>query len=281
MRPFLLEPLKVERLTIAIADLPSSLSGTKIVQLSDLHYDGERISESLLAEAITTSNDEEPDLVLLTGDYITTTPAPVEDLVLRLKYLRSRYGIYACLGNHDIDYPFAKDKVIKAFTRIDIQVLWNAIATPFGEEFPLVGLADYWSGEFKPSSVFNELNPELPRLVLSHNPDTAEILKKWRVDLQLSGHTHGGHIMIPGVGAAPSLLPTIRKIVPKHIYRQIPYLRECDSVVKNWQWARGLHQIQANLLYVNRGLGTYFPGRFLCPPEVTVITLITKEKREN
>lgn len=273
MRPFFSEPLKVERLNITIPKLPTSLRGTKIVQLSDLHYDGERISESLLAQAIAASNREEPDLVLLTGDYITTTPAPVADLALRLKYLSSRYGVYACLGNHDVDYPWAREKVTEAFTRIDIEVLWNAIATPLGEQFPLVGLADYWSREFKPASVFKHIDENLPRLVLSHNPDTAAILKRWRVDLQLSGHTHGGHIVIPGLGPVPALLPKIRRVTPKRWHRRIPYLQECSSVVKNWQWASGLHQIGSNLLYVNRGLGTYFPGRFLCPPEVTVITL--------
>ncbi|ACK71675.1 metallophosphoesterase [Gloeothece citriformis PCC 7424] len=269
----LTEPLKVERLTVAIADLPLSLVGLKLVLLSDFHYDGQRLSEELLAEVITTSNQENPDLILLTGDYITYAPEPINDLIVRLKYLKSRYGIYACLGNHDIYHPQAKQQVIEAFSRIGIRVLWNAIATPLGADLPIIGLAEYWSNQFNPASVMNRVDPSIPRLVLCHNPDTAVILKQWRVDLQLSGHTHGGQIVIPGIGSAPILLQYFRQITPTCLQRFIPYLRPCSRIVKNWQWSEGLHQVGRNQLYVNRGLGTYFPGRFFCPPELTVIRL--------
>lgn len=269
----LTEPLKVERLTVAIADLPTSLIGLKIVQLSDFHYDGKCLSEELLAQVIYINNQENPDLILLTGDYITYSPAPVEELILRLKHLKSRYGIYACLGNHDLYYKSAQLRVTEAFTRIGITVLWNAIATPVGKQFPIIGLADFWSKDFDPALVMNQLDPSVPRLVLSHNPDSAVILKQWRVDLQLSGHTHGGQIVIPGIGAAPILLEYICRVTPKPFHRWIPFLRSCSRVVKNWQWSQGWHQVGRNQLYVNRGLGTYFPGRFFCPPELTVIRL--------
>ncbi|WP_013320212.1 metallophosphoesterase [Gloeothece verrucosa] len=269
----LTEPLKVERLTVAIADLPSSLIGLKLVHLSDFHYDGKRLSEDLLAEVIATSNRENPDLIVLTGDYITYLPDPIEDLIDRLKYLKSRWGIYACLGNHDIYYPGAKLRVIEAFSRIGIRVLWNEIATPFGEQFPLVGLAEYWSKEFAPDLVMNKLDPRVPRLVLCHNPDAAQMLQQWRVDLQLSGHTHGGQVVIPGLGSAPLLLQSICRLTPKFLQPFIPYLRLCSRVVKNWHWVQGWHQVGRNQLYINRGLGTYFPGRVFCPPELTVIRL--------
>lgn len=268
------EPLSVERLTIAIFDLPSSLVGTKLVQLSDLHYDGLRLSESLLDRAIEASNRENPDLVLLTGDYVTDDPAPIRDLAHRLKSLVSRVGIYACLGNHDNYYRRSKAEVTDALTGVGIEVLWNAIATPLGEEFPIVGLADYWSREFNPAPIMDKLDPEVPRIVLSHNPDTAAILQKWRVDLQLSGHTHGGQVVIPGYGPAPILVQKLRQKSPKPLQKYIPFLKECSRVVNYWQWAQGWHRVGNNQLYVNRGLGTYFPGRFLCPPEVTAITLV-------
>ncbi len=192
--------LRVDKLTVKIADLPVSLAGTKLVQLSDFHYDGMRLSEEMLEEAIALSNEAEPDLVVLTGDYVTDDPTPIHKLAQRLKYLESRYGIYAILGNHDIHYSHSKAEVTDAFTKIGIHVLWNEIAYPLGKELPLVGLADYWSREFKPAPVMNQLDSATPRVVLSHNPDTAKILEQWRVDLQLSGHTHGGHIVIPGIG---------------------------------------------------------------------------------
>ncbi|MEA5510428.1 metallophosphoesterase [Crocosphaera sp. UHCC 0190] len=268
-----LEPLKVERITVAIADLPPDLMGTKLIQLSDLHYDGLRLSEELLTQAIAVSNLENPDLILLTGDYITHQPDPIDELVMRLQDLKSRLGIYAVLGNHDYGYHDAKVRVINALNSIGIKVLWNEIATPFGSDFPIVGLADFWSSEFNPAAVMTQLSPHIPRLVLSHNPDTAEILQQWRVDLQLSGHTHGGQVIIPGLGAAALIIQQIHHYTPKILHPWIPFVNECSRVVKHWQWAQGWHQVHHNQLYVNRGLGTYFPGRFFCPPEITVITL--------
>lgn len=273
LRPLRVEPLKIERLTITIADLPPALMGLKIVQLSDLHYDGCRLNDRLLKQAISMSNQENPNLVLLTGDYITDDPTPIASLGSFLKLLNSKNGIFACLGNHDIYYPKARSTVTNALNQVGIQVLWNAIATPFGTDFPIVGLADYWSRDFRSGlAVMDQLDPKVPRIVLSHNPDTAEILKKWRVDLQLSGHTHGGQVIVPGLGSAPIIGQKLRQVLPKSVQKLVPYL-SCSTVVKNWEWGQGHHYLGRNQLYVNRGLGTYFPGRFFCPPEITVITL--------
>ncbi|MGV0107374.1 putative metallophosphoesterase [Nostoc sp. DSM 114160] len=136
-------PLSTEALTVNIAGLPASLQGKKLVQLSDFHYDGLRLSEEMLEKAIALTNKAEPDLILLTGDYVTDDPTPIHQLVLRLKHLQSRSGIYAILGNHDI-YKHAKAEVTETLTSIGIHVLWNEIAYPLGKELPLVGLADYW-----------------------------------------------------------------------------------------------------------------------------------------
>ncbi|OYD96266.1 metallophosphatase [Nostoc sp. 'Peltigera membranacea cyanobiont' 210A] len=265
-------PLSTEALTVNIAGLPASLQGKKLVQLSDFHYDGLRLSAEMLEKAIAVTNEAKPDLILLTGDYVTDDPTPIHQLVLRLKHLQSRSGIYAILGNHDI-YKQAKAEVTEALTSIGIHVLWNEIAYPLGKELPLVGLADYWSREFHPAPVMNQLNPDTPCIVLSHNPDTAEILQRWRVDLQLSGHTHGGQIVIPGIGPAALFYEKLVKKIPRKVRRRFPFLEVNVSVVKHWEWAQGLHRLGKNQLYVNRGLGTYLPGRLFCRPEVTIITL--------
>lgn len=272
--------LSVENVTVAIADLPKSLQGTKLVQLSDFHYDGLRLSEEMLESAIATTNEAEPDLIVLTGDYVTDDPSPIHQLVLRLKHLQSRLGIYAILGNHDIYYSHSQAEVTKALNNIDIPVLWNEIAYPLGKELPLVGLADYWSPSFNLKPVMSQLDPKTPRIVLSHNPDTAQVLKQWRVDLQLSGHTHGGQITLPGGSPAISLYKNIRRNLPKSIRRWIPFMqKDCAKVVRHWEWAQGFHQVGNNQMYVNRGLGTYLPGRLFCPPEVTVITLEARGTR--
>ena len=266
--------LSVDKITVKIAGLSPNLQGLKLVQLSDFHYDGLRLSEAMLEEAIAATNEAEPDLIVLTGDYVTDDPTPIHQLASRLKYLQSRNGVYAVLGNHDIHYSHSQAEVTTAFTSIGVNVLWNEIAYPFGHELPIVGLADYWSKEFQPASVMNKLDPARPRIVLSHNPDTAKILEQWRVDLQLSGHTHGGHIVLPGLGPVVYHYKKLLKKFPKKLRRWVPLLLgDCSKVVRYWEWAQGFHQVADNQLYVNRGLGTYRPGRLFCPPEVTVITL--------
>ncbi len=266
--------LSVETHTIPIQDLPERLVGTVIAQLSDFHFDGLRLSERLLAHTIDQIRTINPDLIAFTGDFVTHDPDPIHELARRLKHLPSRYGMIAVLGNHDIAVKGARGVVTQALENADIPVLWNEIATPMGEDFPVVGFADYWSCEFDPH-VLDRLDPAVPRLVLSHNPDTAEPLADWRADLQLSGHTHGGQINIPFLGSGPLVWKQIRQRVPRQIRNSIPFLSDrCFHVVRHWEWGQGLHRINNNWLYVNRGLGTYFPGRLFCPPELTVLTLV-------
>ncbi|MBF2000317.1 MAG: metallophosphoesterase [Synechococcales cyanobacterium M58_A2018_015] len=277
MHKLLSGALSVEQLTIDVVGLPAEFNHTKLVQLSDLHFDGLRLSEEMLREAIAVSNQVNPDLVALTGDYVTDDPTPMADLAQRLATLQSRLGTYAVLGNHDIYPAGAKAKVTDALEAVGIQVLWNQIAYPLGAALPIVGLADLWSREFNPQLVMSQLDEATPRIVLSHNPDSAAHLQPWRVDLQLSGHTHGGQIVLPGLGPVPTWYQTFRRYVPKSLRPWIPYMREdCYKVVRHWEWAQGLHYVGSNRLYVNRGLGTYLPGRLFCPPEVTVITLNAK-----
>jgi predicted MPP superfamily phosphohydrolase len=276
MMNFLREPLTIERLTIAIADLPPNLEKLKLVHLCDFHYDGICLSEAQLLEVISLTQRENPDLILLTGDYITHDPTTIKELAIKLKILANNYPILASLGNHDQYFPHSRLQITEALTKIGIKVLWNEITYPFGPGLAVIGLADYWSNQFQPDQVFTQIDNLTPRLVLSHNPDTASILKQWRVDLQLSGHTHGSQIIIPGLGPALKIIQTWQKQTPPFLHSWIPLLNKLDNVIENWQWIQGWHQIGKNQLYVNRGLGTYFPGRLFCPPELTVITLVSQ-----
>lgn len=273
MHRLLTGSLSVDRLTIPIAGLPPDLDGTTIVQLSDLHYDSKRLSDNLLQQAIEATNQASPDLIVLTGDFVTDDPAQIHPLVLQLKYLQSRAGICAILGNHDLHRRLSRSVVTDALRSIDISVLWDDIIYPLGEGLAIVGLPEYWSPDFRASRILDRIPSTVPRIVLAHNPDSAEALQQWRVDLQLSGHTHGGQIVIPGVGNISALSANLYSRLPTRTRNRVPFLRACYRVMKHWEWSKGFYQIGNNRLYVNRGLGTYFPGRLFCPPEVTVITL--------
>ncbi|WP_019500387.1 metallophosphoesterase [Pseudanabaena sp. PCC 6802] len=274
IQKYLSGSLSIERIAIPIPDLVPALRGIKIVQMSDFHFDGLRLSEGLLKKAIAKSNEVNPDLVVLTGDYVTDNPQPIYRLAQQLKSLRSRAGVYAVLGNHDLFQRGARDIITDALTQSGIRVLWNDVVYPLGEEIAIVGLPDYWAKQFEPKLVMDRIPIHIPRIVLSHNPDSAEDLQPWRVDLQLSGHTHGGQIVIPGIGPIVGKMQTIHRSLPKQVTRAFPFLRPgCHKVVDRWEWSEGLHKVGNNLLYINRGLGTYMPGRLFCPPEVTVITL--------
>ncbi|MBE9009319.1 metallophosphoesterase [Pseudanabaenaceae cyanobacterium LEGE 13415] len=274
MQPLFNQSVKVETLEIAIDNLPAHLDGTRLVQLSDLHFDGKRLSDQVLEQAIIATNEAEPDFVVITGDFVTDEPDPIHELAKRLKQVEARSGIYGILGNHDLHRFNSKQTIVDALAKVDIKVLWNEIVYPVGEGLALVGLADLWSAAYKRSNeVVAQLPANLPRIVLAHNPDCAESLQQYRVDLQLSGHTHGGQIIIPGILNVSVTCAYLYRTLPRNLKHRISALKACYRVMKHWEWVKGFHQIGNNRLYVNRGLGTYFPGRLFCAPEVTVITL--------
>ncbi|MBE9138061.1 metallophosphoesterase [Nodosilinea sp. LEGE 07088] len=275
MGPLYIGPLTLETVRVSICDLPQQLQGCRIVQLSDFHCDGGHLPTRLLQQVVERVNDLKPDLIALTGDYVTQEPSPIFGLATYLQQMASRCGTVAVLGNHDNITVGGRKTIVRSLQQAGICPLWNEIAYPLGPDLPVVGLADFWSPDFNPGSVLNGLSSTQPRLVLSHNPDTAERLSPWRVDLQLSGHTHGGQIVLPGLGPVPAITQGLRQTLATSLPMELPYLsRKCTKVVRHWEWVSGLHSIGRNQLYVNRGLGTYAPGRWRCPPEVTVLELV-------
>lgn len=277
--PLLTGPLTLERRQVTIPDLPLRLRGLRVVQLSDFHFDGIQLSEALLGQAIALANSQAPDLICLTGDFVTREPELIHRLTPYLKRLHSTYGTYASLGNHDLLLGRSRRVITQALETAGISVLWNDTSYPCGPGLALVGLPDFWARDFQPAPLFNALDPGLPRLVLSHNPDSAAPLQEWRVDLQLSGHSHGGQINLPLVGVVPQYFSQVYLSLPRPWRRRLRPFGAIVRVLDHWEWAKGFHRIAnhqggSNQLYVNRGLGTYWPGRTFCPPEVTVLTLI-------
>jgi predicted MPP superfamily phosphohydrolase len=253
--------IDVSHRDIFLRGLPAAFDGVRIAQLSDIHMD-EFTEPFFLRHAIDLINQAKPDIVVLTGDYVSFGISSIKYAVGAawqcaniLREIQCR-PLYAVLGNHDLQV--GQKEVTAALTGNDITVLTNAYVPieRAGSRIWLSGTDDPVNG--KPDldlavhasirNIFNE-----PIVMLCHAPDYVDNLLAHpagrAVGLMLSGHTHGGQIRVPLIG--PLWLPT---------------------------WGRkyidGRFQFGNLQLYVNRGLGTMrVPFRFNCPPEITLITL--------
>ena len=245
----LTEPLRIsiEHQEIYLRRLPKALDGFRIVHLSDLHY-GPFTDARHLRRAIEAANDLNPDLIALTGDYISQEriyAAPCAGLVGRLQ---ARYGVFAVLGNHD-HWTDAK-LVTDLFRTEGIRVLINEglRLDVCDESFWLAGVDDAMVGLEDLSLALAGSGEIEMKLLLAHNPVILRRAARADVDLVLSGHTHGGQV-------------TIR---PEKNRSGRPRRR----------MLRGLGRRANTQIYVTRGLGTVvLPIRYGCPPEVSLLEL--------
>ena len=242
--------LIVERVNVPIKGLKSSLEGLKIVQLSDIHLHP-HTQIDLVEKAVQIVNDIAPDLIALTGDYVLEMAESIFDLAPLLSQMNARFGIFSILGNHDLWTNAEAVQLGLEDAGLPVFVNEGLTLDIEGEPLYLAGLDDGWSGEPDLNAALEDCPADTPAIVLMHEPDfIGEIAQDPRVSLQLSGHTHGGQVRLPGIG--PLALPT--------------YGRKYDI---------GLHKVNQTMLYVNRGLGVIGPPvRFNCRPEITEITLV-------
>lgn len=245
------EWLVVERVQIPIRRLNPSLEGFRIVQLSDIHLHP-FVQIELVQEAVAMANRLGPDLVVLTGDYVLQSAESIFELAPVLALLNARYGVFTILGNHDL---WTDAGVVRAgLVEAGLPVLCNqgqAIQVGRGLIY-LAGLDDGWSGAPDLDATLNRQPAGALTILLAHEPDLAGgFARDGRVSLQLSGHSHGGQVRLPGLGAPV-----------------LPYLGQ--------KYDQGLYRVQEMWLYTNRGIGVIGPPiRFNCPPEITEITLTT------
>lgn len=255
---YFVEPnwLRVRRLTIPIKGLPLNLDGFRLVQLSDLHV-GSAVPPQFLHKVIATTKALEPDLVVLTGDYVHTRPDDLEEVTRLLQHLRAPIGVFAVLGNHDyaMNYPGdpgipgVEDMVITALERAGVQVLRNDWLPVGGGKQPLAlfGVDELLSGRAQVAPL-DLLPADSPRLVLCHNPDIIPFLADHDFDLLLCGHTHGGQIRIP------------------------PFPPPITAIRNRRFWA-GLFQDGRRRIFVSRGIGYTWKARLASRPECVCITL--------
>ena len=218
----------------------------RIAALGDIHFDPV-YEEAYLADVASTLTDLEADLIAYTGDFFTGTARRAQALANILSQATARLGSYAVLGNHD--YLVGRELVTRALDRMGIRVLCNeSIPIPDEDRVYLTGLDSFFYGD-PDRHIFARTPDHARHITLVHEPDAFAQLTDPRMSLQVSGHTHGGQIRAPYVGAL--LLPKWGRL-----YQQGLYSRD-----QNW-------------LYVNRGIGTLKPHvRYHCRPEITVFEI--------
>ena len=250
-RSALTEPfrLTVEHHQIHLRRLPHELDGFRVVQLSDIHH-SPFTSREQIERAVETANSLQPDIIALTGDYISKERAYAAPCAELLGALRARHGVYAVLGNHDhwTDAALITD----LFRAEGITVLVNQ-GMRFennGAAFWLAGVDDTMVGlEDLPLALAGSSDHEF-KLLLAHNPIILRRAARAGVDLVLSGHTHGGQVSLRSERNAAGR-PRRRLL-------------------------KGLARQGETQIYVTRGLGTVvLPVRFGCPPEVSLLELRT------
>src|SRR6185503_2271809 len=204
---FLLEPgrLVVHQETIQIDNWPQPLDGLRIAVISDIHIDNWFITEKKLRTIVERTNQLQPDLIVILGDYMSGNgwvKHRVEPDVFGpiLKDLHAPLGVYSVLGNHD--WWYSGVKVRRGLEQNGIKVLENEAAQVDvrGTSLWLVGLADLWTRPQRISETLAKVPEGQPVIVLTHNPDIFPNVPQ-RVQLVLAGHTHGGQVRFPLIGS--------------------------------------------------------------------------------
>jgi uncharacterized protein len=245
------ENVEVSRVEVKVTDLPGEFNGLTIAQLSDIHH-GPYTGLEYISECAEIVNRMNPDVVALTGDFTFGGKRYIEPCVEALKALKARVGVYAVLGNHD--YYVGAGDVGRALKNGGFDLLVDAKdrIELGGSKLWLLGVDDLLYGRTDINRLVRGLPEEEPRIALSHNPDFIEefAIKKKHIDLMISGHTHGGQIRFPLIGA--------------------PHI----SSEYGQRYAVGLNRKGAMQVYTTRGIGTILlPARLNCPPEIVLFTL--------
>lgn len=238
--------LSLEKIDIQLKRLPKRLDGFRLVHLSDIHHSPFTGLEHI-SRAVKVANRLNPDMFVLTGDYVSHETEYIEPVAEVLGLLDAEHGIHACLGNHD--HWTDAEMVTDSFRRSGINVLINEGIRFTAREasFWLCGVDDYMVGKTDLRAALRGSFPDEMKLLLAHNPVILRQAARFDVDLILSGHTHGGQV---------KLRDEDKRILPQR-------------KLKN-----GLHQRRDTQIYITRGIGTVvLPIRYQCPPEISLIEL--------
>ena len=247
----LVEPVNYElsETDILVRELPESFDGFRIVQVSDVHH-SRIVSIEEVRRVVEAARKARPDLVALTGDYTTMYRRYIEPCAEALGTLEAPEGIWAVLGNHD-HYTDAQ-LTTRALERARIHVLNNAntVIRRGADALQLAGVDDWSWGKADWARAFYGMKAARPSVLLSHQPRVLDLAETQGVSLILSGHTHGGQLSFPLIGAPARFISAEMK------------------------YARGLFERGGTQLYVSRGTGMIgLPLRFGARPEISVLRL--------
>ena len=229
--------------------LPDVFSGLRVVQISDIHH-GLFLPPEMLEQAVRQANRLNPDIVALTGDFVTYSRANIEPAAEILRNLRARYGVFAVLGNHD--FRVDADAITQALRRQRIEVLRNQhVALGFGgASLYVAGVDDYGYGADLRRAM-RGIPRDAATILLAHNPRIISLAARHGVSLVLSGHTHGGQVNIPLLGT---------------VYGRSP---------EQMRYKIGWDRLGTTQIYVSRGIGTIvLPWRLRCPAEISHLELL-------
>jgi len=243
--------VEVSHVEVKIANLPVAFDGLTIAHLSDIHH-GIYTGINYIHRCVEIANGLNPDVIALTGDFTYGGAKYVGPCVEALRGLKARIGVYAVLGNHD--YYVGASRVARALKDAGCNLMIDALDAleHRGEKLWLAGVDDLYYGSTDVKRLLHDVPREAVRIALSHNPDFIEefAIRGQHVDLMLAGHTHGGQIRLPIIGA-----PQITSD-----YGQ--------------RYAIGMNRKDSMRVYTTRGIGTILlPTRFDCPPEIVLFTL--------
>jgi uncharacterized protein len=245
-----LEPswIEVRSVSLSLPHLAPEFSGYRVVQLSDIHAD-RRMTAGRIQNLVDRVNRMNPDLVVLTGDFVTRNPQKFAPNLMSLKALNPTDKTLAILGNHDAWTD--PDLVQTTLETAGVDVLSNQVVTLNRSlaQLHIGGVDDVWAQRDHLNEVLDALPSTGAAILLAHEPDFADTsAATGRFDLQLSGHSHGGQIHIP----------FMKRVLPPLAYKY-PF---------------GQYQVGSMIQYTNRGVGSSgIPIRFNCRPEITIFTL--------
>jgi predicted MPP superfamily phosphohydrolase len=236
--------------------LPEGFSSLRMICLSDFHFDPIE-QGSYLETVVSKVNALDPDLVCLLGDYVFHDASAIDELATIFQDLYAREGIYAILGNHDLWTDGGRIRASLESVGVRVLVNESVVIRSGGAGIVLAGLDDGWSGSPDLEASISGSPSRVPVVIMMHEPDfAAEFSKDARVLLQLSGHTHGGQVRLPGIGAPF-----------KPAYGEL--------------YGDGLARVGGMWLYTTRGVGLIPPRmRVNCRPEITLITLVREESHD-